>query len=199
MTIDDQIRDEKLPYDISKEGAKISALSSSKIHKYEYLTVEDILPSDQQQITQQAKFTYSALGKAFEKQVKTIEDHGQKQVEALKTLKSDDKKLAIDDVIPDSTLNNEEVKKDLEKIKELQKNVDREKFIYKENEYTCSSKTFRTVRTFGRDIYGGRITLKEAGEYQSNLLGEIRNVRDKTRPQGDKKKQGKEVVLKNFF
>ena len=38
MAIDDQIRDEKLQYDINKEAAKISALSSNKIGKYEYLT-----------------------------------------------------------------------------------------------------------------------------------------------------------------
>ena len=87
MTIDDQIRDEKLQYDINREAAKISALSSGKIHKYEYLTGEDILPSNQQQIIEQAKFTYSPLGKAFEKQMKTIEDQRKKQVEALKDLK----------------------------------------------------------------------------------------------------------------
>ena len=66
MTIDDQIRDEKLQYDINKEAAKISALSSGKLHKYEYLTGGDILPSIQQQIIEQAKFTYSPLGKVFE-------------------------------------------------------------------------------------------------------------------------------------
>ena len=55
------------------------ALSSVKIHKYEYLTGEDILPSNQQQIIEQARFTYSPLGKAFEKQIKTIEDQGKKQ------------------------------------------------------------------------------------------------------------------------
>ena len=87
MTINDQIRDEKLQYDINREAAKISALSSGKIHKYEYLTGEDILPSNQQQIIEQARFTYSPLGKAFEKQIKTIEDQGQKQVEVLNTLK----------------------------------------------------------------------------------------------------------------
>ena len=87
MTINDQIRDEKLQYDINRETAKISALSSGKIHKYEYLTGEDILPSNQQQIIEQVKFTYSPLGKAFEKQTKTIEDQGQKQVDALKDLK----------------------------------------------------------------------------------------------------------------
>ena len=48
MTINDQIKDEKLQYDINREAAKISALSSRKLHKYEYLTGEGILPSTQQ-------------------------------------------------------------------------------------------------------------------------------------------------------
>ena len=78
MTINDQIRDEKLQYDINREAAKISALSSGKIHKYEYLTGENILPSNQQQIIEQAKSAYSPLGKAFKKQIKTIEDQGKK-------------------------------------------------------------------------------------------------------------------------
>ena len=65
MTINEQIRDEKLQYGINKEAAKISSLSSGKIHKYEYLTDEDILPSDQKQIIKQARFTYSPLGKSF--------------------------------------------------------------------------------------------------------------------------------------
>ena len=63
MTINDQIRDEKLHNGINREAAKIQALSSGKIHKYEYLTGEDILPSNQQQIIEQAKFTYSPLEK----------------------------------------------------------------------------------------------------------------------------------------
>ena len=87
MTINDQIRDEKIQYDINREAAKISALSSGEIRKYEYLTGEDILPFNQQQIIEQAKFTYSPLGKAFEKQIKTIEDQGKKQVDALENLK----------------------------------------------------------------------------------------------------------------
>ena len=82
MTLEDQIRDEKLQYDINREAAKISAISSGKIDKYEYLTGEEILPSNQQQIIEQAKFTYSLLGKAFEKkqkQLKTKEKSKQKQ------------------------------------------------------------------------------------------------------------------------
>ena len=72
MSIEDQIRDEKLQYDINREAAKISALSSGKIDKYEYLTGEEILPSNQQQIIEQDKFTYSPLGKAFENKQKLL-------------------------------------------------------------------------------------------------------------------------------
>ena len=74
MTIEDQIRDEKLQYDINREAAKISALSSGKIDKYEYLTGAEILPSEQ------AKITYSPLGKAFEKQTKTTEHQGKNKL-----------------------------------------------------------------------------------------------------------------------
>ena len=77
MTTNDKIRDKKLQYDSNREAAKRSALSSRKIHKYEYLTSEKILPSNQQQIIEQAKFAYTPLGKAFEKQIKTIENQGQ--------------------------------------------------------------------------------------------------------------------------
>ena len=66
MTVEDQIKDEKLQYDINREAAKISALSSGKIDKYEYLTGEEILPLNQRQIIKQAKFIYSSLGKALE-------------------------------------------------------------------------------------------------------------------------------------
>ena len=97
MTIDDQIRDEKLQYDINRKAAEISALSAGKINKYEYLIGYKILPFNQQQIIEQAKFTYSPLGKVFEKQIKTIEDQGQKQVEAIKDLKPKEQTKAIED------------------------------------------------------------------------------------------------------
>ena len=97
MTINDQIRDEKLRADINTEAAKILALSSGKIHKYEYRTGKDILPLTQQQIIEQTKFTYSPLGNAFEKQVKSIEDQGKKQVDALKDLKQKEQTKPIED------------------------------------------------------------------------------------------------------
>ena len=65
MKIDDKIRGEEVQYDINGEAAKISALSSGKIKKYEFLTGEKILSYDQSRIIEEAKFTYSPLGKAF--------------------------------------------------------------------------------------------------------------------------------------
>ena len=67
MTIDDKIRDEKLQYEINREAAKISALSSGKTDKHEYLTDKEILPSDQRRVIKQVKFIYSPLRKALEK------------------------------------------------------------------------------------------------------------------------------------
>ena len=134
MTINDKIKDEKLQFDINREVAKISALPSGKIDKYEYLTGEKILLSDQSRIVEQAKFTYSPLSKAFEKQIETIEEHGKKQVEALEVLEHNIQKLTIKDAIPENRLS-EEAKNELSKIKEVEKTVDREKLVYETNKY----------------------------------------------------------------
>ena len=122
-----------------REAAKISALSSGKIHKNEYVTGEVILPSNQQQLIELARFTSSPLEKAFEKQTKTIADQGQKQVKALNTLKSNNQ-LIIEDVIPKNALNNDEAKNELDEIKEIGKNVDRQKLVYETSEYTFNIK-----------------------------------------------------------
>ena len=82
MTIDNQIKDEKLQYDLNRQAAKISALSTSKIDEYKYLTGEEMLLSNEKQIIEQAKCAYSPLGKAFGKQTKLIEDQIQKQIKA---------------------------------------------------------------------------------------------------------------------
>ena len=136
MTIEDQIKDEKLQYDINREAAKISALSSGKIDKYEYLTGEEILLSNQQQIIQQAKFNYSPLGKALEKQIKTIEDQGKKQVKAIQ----DNKQVVNinkDDDYKDKLLLSKEreifkdiCNKRLDKIEELSNKIDYDNLKY---------------------------------------------------------------------
>ena len=148
MATEDQIRDKKLEYNINREAAKISALSAGKIDKYEYLTDEEILPSNQQQIIEQAKFTYSPLGKAFEKQAKTIKDQGEKQI---KTIEEESNKQIknIKNKSPDKTIKtieydpnddpiiskqkeiyNKMVNEERNNIEELDKKVDRNYLLY---------------------------------------------------------------------
>ena len=67
MAIGDKIRDRKVQYDINRETAKLSTLSSGKTDKSEYLTGEEKLLSDQSRIIEEAKYIYSPLGKALEK------------------------------------------------------------------------------------------------------------------------------------
>ena len=74
MAINDTTRDEILHHDINIEAAKMSALSSGKTDKYELLADEKILPPNQRRLIEKAKFAYCPLGKAFEKQTKTIEE-----------------------------------------------------------------------------------------------------------------------------
>ena len=78
----------KTTYDFNREAAKISALSLGKIDKYEYLAGEEILLVNESQIIEQAKFTYSPVGTALEKQTnkKTIEDQGEKQLNLMHLL-----------------------------------------------------------------------------------------------------------------
>ena len=132
MTIEDQIRDEKLQYDINREAAKTLALSSGKIDKYEYLTVEEILASNQQQIIEQAKFTYSPFGKAFVKQTKTIEDQGEKQVNVLKPSDSSDKQLpSMKDFISKERLNLE-IANEIKKLKKKKERLIEVKWFMKD-------------------------------------------------------------------
>ena len=195
MTIEDQIKDEKLQYDINREVAKISALSSGKLDKYEYLTGEEILPSNQQQIIQQAKFTYSPLEKPLEKQRKTIEDQGEKQVVALESLKDSDKKLIpIKDFIPKENLN-PEIINEIKRIEEIEKNVDRNKMVYKGTNETYDFRNFKTIRAFGNEIRNNIITLDTANLQQANLLSYINDFIRKTKPRNPEKRKLRSDVL----
>ena len=179
MAINNQIRNENLQYDLNKEAAKIIAWSSGKIHKYEYLTGEDILLSNQQQIIEQAKFTYSPLGKAFEKQIKTIEDKGQKQSDALENLKDQNKQIVnVNDDYEDKLLHSKEreifrniYNKRLDKIEELTKKVDGNNLTF-----TILS-TGETYNFTGKNdplsllnkIRNGEITIEKAKELQKDF------------------------------
>ena len=195
MTIEDQIKDEKLQYDINREAAKISALSSGKLDKYEYLTGEEILPSNQQQIIQQAKFNYSPLGKAFEKQTKTIEDQGEKQVVTLESLKNSDKKLTpIKDFISIENLN-PEIINEIKRIEEIEKKVDRNKMVYKGTNKTYDFRNFKTIRAFGNEIRNNVISLDRANIEQANLLSYIYDFTKKTKPRHPEKNKLRSDIL----
>ena len=183
MTIEDQIRDEKLQYDINREAAKISALSLGKIDKYEYLTGEEILPSNQQQIIEQAKFTYSPLEKAFEKQTKTIEDQGEKQIKAIQDNKQ---QLISDDDYKDKLLISKEIEifkdiynKRLDKIEELNNKID-----YNNLKYAVASSgdeyRFNKIEdpiTFLNKIKKGKISLRKAKNQQENYYNYVNRIR----------------------
>ena len=185
MTIEDQIKDGKLQYDIYREAAKISALSSGKIDKYEYLTGEEILLSSLQQIIQQAKFTYSPLGKAFEKQIKTIEDQGKKQVKAIQ-----DKQLVNidnnnDDYKDKLLLSKErEIFKDiynkrLDKIEEISNKIDYNNlnyvFVGTGDEYEFNN--LDNPLTLLNNIKKGEILMEKAIEQQYNFCKYLNIIR----------------------
>ena len=183
MTINDQIRDEKLQYDINREAAKISALSSGKIHKYEYLAGEDILPSNQQQIIEQARFTYSPLGKAFEKQIKTIEDQGKKQVDALENLKPKEETKPIEDKSNNQSkatiIFNELINKRKELMSELYDSVDYNnlKFEYAGPTKDVSFYEYKDSKELFNAIKDNQTDFDDAVKRQNETLNKLSNIK----------------------
>ena len=177
MTIDDKIRDEKLQCDINREAAKISALSFRKIDKYEYFTGENILPSDQSRKIEQAKFTYSTLGKGFEKQIKTIEYQGKEQI---KTLEGHEKQLVKDNNEKESSMHSKQkeifeeianANKRLEEIQDLSRQIDFNNLTYRYQGNTAPKNFigFQGSLDFYRNIKEGYITLEKAEKKKRNL------------------------------
>ena len=112
----------------------------------------------------------------------------------LNTLKSDNNnklEMKDEDIIPKSAFVGDEGKEELNKILKIEKNVDREKLVYKASGNMYDFRKFQTIRTFGEDIYTGKITLEEADKNQSDLINEIENFNNKTRPKNYKKKTRK--------
>ena len=183
MTIDDQIKDEKRQYDINREAAKISALSSGKFNKYEYLTGEEVLPSNKQQIIERAKFEYSSLGKAFEKQVKTIEDQGEKQIKAIQS----NKQQSISDIdYKDKLLISKEIEifkdiynKRLDKKEELNNKIDYDnlKYVVERSGDEYRFNKIEDPLTFLNDIKEGKISIQEAKDQQQNYYNYLNTIR----------------------
>ena len=91
-------------------------------------------------------------------------------------------------MIPYNVFANDETKKEFNKIKEIEKNVDIEKLLYKASGNTYDFRKFNTIRTFGKDIYEVKINLEETDKDQSDLLNELKNFSKKTRLKSYKKK-----------
>ena len=186
MTIHDQIKDEKLQYDVNREAAKISALSSGKFNKYECLTGEEVLPSNKQQIIEQAKFKYSPLGKAFEKQVKTIEDQGKKQIEVLENLKL--KKITRDETKPIEY--NKYFIDELAKIQKSIKPIDFDNlmyylmYYYKGSNELINFNEYKGMINIFKSIHSGDKTLKDIEQEQNKFKKEINIIK-----QGNPKKR----------
>ena len=130
MTIEDQIRDEKVHGRLEKYQLYHQV---KLIIKYEYLTGEKILPSNQQQIIEQAKFTYSPVRKAFEKQTKIIKDQLEKQIKAIRDNKEQLNNINNDDDYKIKLL----LSKEREILKKSQKNkrLDKIEELSKKNDY----------------------------------------------------------------
>ena len=156
------------------------------MQKYEYLSGEDILPSNQQQIIEQTKFTYSPLGKAFEKQIKTTEDQGEKQIKAiqdqgqLKTIKKYDYDAEDTPFISkQKEIFNELVDERLEKITDLDKKVNSDDLIYRYKGNTADVKFNEFDNAFDiiDKIRDGKIDLADVKNNQERFqsyLGEIK-------------------------
>ena len=202
MTIEYQIKDEKLQYYINREAAKISALSSGKIDKYEYLTGEEILPSNQQQMIEQAKFSCSPLGKAFEKQTNTIKDQGEKQIKAIQD-KDFNKLIEKTEIYSDNDYKKELIlKKEREIFKKIyNKILNQVEYLndgidYDNLKYTVinSGEKFEFDRSedpilFLDDIKEGKISVEQAKNIQEEYKKYLNKIR-----KGNKTTKQKETI-----
>ena len=107
--------------------------------------------------------------------------------------------LSAGDAIPNRAFTIDEAREELNKIKEIEKNVDRERLFYKSNKDTNHFKGFRAIRTFREDIYEGKTTFDEADEYQSDLADRINDFIKKTNPHTEEKKREKKSTKKNLI
>ena len=125
------------------------------------------------------------MGKTFEKQTKTVEDQGQKQVEALKDSKPKKQTKSIEGIFSEA-YESAEIKNELNKVKEYEKKVNRNNMIDYSSMKPFDIRIFKTIRSVGEDIYSSKITINEADQVQADLVQYIVNFNNKTRP----KKEG---------
>ena len=144
------------------------------------------MPSNQQQIIDKTKFTYSLLGKAFEKQTKTIEDQGEKQIKAIqgeRSIKSIEKfTYDVNDsliVLKEKEIYNKLTEECFEKINSLNKKVDINKLVFKYKGNTADETFSRFDNAFDliNKIKDGEIRLNEAKDEQTKLRSKIEEIK----------------------
>ena len=156
------------------------------------------MPFNQRQVIEQAMFEYSPLGKAFEKQTKMIEDQGEKQIKALKNivekkyLDTDQKSIAS---LFSKDFLNEEATYELNKIVKMKNKINRDDLIYKtgnkKNDKAYDFQNFKTIRSFGREIYHNNLSLDDASKFQIILKDDIDIFNEFTKPKESLKKEKK--------
>ena len=188
MTITDQIKilnrkimQNEAQYDLDRKAAKISALSSNNLDKYEYLTGEDLglKPST----VEQAKFEYSPLGKIFNKglseddkkeglfkrlkniegknevQLQAIKDQGEKQLREIKNINKSNTLKVIDEI----RRRNDETNKILLEVKKIDTKLDTAELVCTKTDGTkCNFNIFALPLKFVEKIYNYETTLDEA-------------------------------------
>ena len=182
---------------------KTSTLSSGKTDKYEYLTSEEILPSNQQQIIEQAKFSYSPLEKAFEKQIKTIEDQGKEQIDALAYLKP--KKIKPKEIRPKETKPNkygDYFIGGLAKMRESYKPVDFNDLTYNFKNLRIPPVGFIKFKVplhIFKSIHNGDIPLEDIEKEQIELKRDLGRI--KQGDPRDKSEEQKRTIdnIKSFY
>ena len=175
MTIDHKIRDKKLQYDINREEAKYQHYHLEKLTNMNFYIGEEILPLDQRRVIEQAKFSHSPLGKAFEKQTKMIEDQGEKQIEALEEygkqlIKSSGEKDSLE------ILKQKEIFDELVNETKFETNKSNEEIDFNNLTYYYTGKTapkyiFRIKGSLivYNDIKNGQISLQKEEKFKENF------------------------------
>ena len=211
MTITDQIKilnrkimQNEAQYDLDRKAAKISALSSNNLDKYEYLTGEDL--SLKPSTAEQAKFEYSPLGKIFNKGLdkidkkegllKRLKNMENKKEELLKAKNKTENIKEVTDFV--NQLLSLEVKELIEEIRVIQKYVDYRKLkIRGGNSTDYDFSDYRTCKELFRDLYYKKITIDEV-ERNRDKFNAIMSVLKNYTPRSNKYIDTKNKLLNNF-
>ena len=126
--------------------------------------------------------------------MKIIEEKEEKQIDALESLKPKEQTKSIEEIFLEG-YDSVEIKNELNKIKEYEKKVNRDNMIYYSSKEPFDFRIFKTIRSFGDDIYSSKITINEADQQKSDLVECILNFNNKTGPKNKDDKKTKKIFL----